>query len=160
MPTLHLVTPPMTGATAIQRALASAGLLTAEGVDDEYGPNTAHACELAKFRLGYPKPEIPPGHETADATLLAYLRGKKKLPPDYLERRKARIGAKKDSFDAPSADEQGEAARRAEVVSEFRGLIAHEPQVHYAQNRPIPTATKRRTLPPGGIVTDCSGSIV
>jgi len=158
MATLHLANPYMKGATALQKALVSAGLLPPEAVDDEYGPQTAGAVEVAKNRLGYPTAEIHHGHETADANLLAYLRGKKKLPPDYLERRKARLGT--DDTGTSSFGERHEQARRAEVVAEFRWLIAHEPQINYERLRPVPLGVPRRTIPAGGITTDCSGAVI
>ena len=95
----------------------------------------------------------------ADADLLAYLRGKKKLPPDYVERRRKRLGLDDDDLSTPTKGEAGEQAARAAAVAEFRWLIAHEPQVHYKRSRPIPVALARRTIPPGGIVTDCSGAV-
>lgn len=45
---------------------------------------------------------------------------------------------------------------RDRFIAELRWGVAHEPQIYYAQNRPIPTHLPDHTLP---LTTDCSGFI-
>lgn len=162
MRTLQLANPLMRGndVKKLQRALAAAGLLGKEDVDGVYGPATARACELAKWRLGYPARGIHRGRETAGETLLALLQGKKRLPVAYRARRRVRLAAaarkaaKATTSRAVLASrrETVDRERRDRVAALARWAVAHEPDVHYAQQRPMELPPVKR-LPWS---TDCS----
>lgn len=147
MRTLQLTNPPMRGALPFQKALREAKLYGGK-LDDLYGPATAESCRLAKYRLGYPMSAIHPGHEIAGDVLLGYLTGHRPLPLAYRARRKLRLH--------PVTAED---VKRNATVNAFRWLIAHEPQVHYQQWRPIPLWIPPLTMPTAGITTDCSGAV-
>lgn len=66
------------------------GTFYTQKVDSIFGPYTANACKTAKFWLGYGKNDITP---TANATLIAYLNGSKKLPVLNRYRRDQRLKA-------------------------------------------------------------------
>lgn len=136
--TLHLANPLLTGpdVKALQTLLAPYKPGPADG---QYGPHTAAAVARAKWELGYPQTRCD---EVADATLVAYLEGTP-VPAGFATRQKTR---------------RQEAAKsrtlRQRIVANAQWGIAHEPQIHYEQLRPIDGLTKRRKLP---LHTDCSG---
>lgn len=110
-------------------------------IDGEAGPLFVRAVRQAKFWCGYRKERINGifGH-----TLEHYLEGGK-LPADKAARRRMR--RHKAAHDGI----------RARIVHEANWGIHHEPEIHYAQTRPIPYEQwGRHHLP---IHTDCSGSI-
>lgn len=147
MKTLHLAGPPyQEGAERLQKALHAAKLFGGK-IDNLYGPSTAHAAYVAKWRFGYPNSALHKNHEYAGATLMAYLTGKKALPLSYRIRRNLRLH--------PTTKEQ---QIRAQVVKAYQYLIDREPQIYYAQTRPIPFPAPF-TLPGGSLTTDCSGSV-
>jgi hypothetical protein len=63
-------------------------------IDGEFGEDVARGCYRAQYWLGYAKP-----NHQAGTPLVAYLTGKRTLPPAYRERRAARI--KKAADEAP-----------------------------------------------------------
>jgi hypothetical protein len=145
----------------LQRALLAAGLLPKRKgtVDGVYGPQTAAACEKAKYRLGYPTRKIHPGHEIAGDELMSYLTGKKRLPAAYRARRAIRLDGNRGAAKAtthpaviPTKRETIEQGRRDTIVKLARWGVAHEQAIHYAQRRPM-------KLPAVGTTpwtTDCS----
>lgn len=153
--TLHLANPWMQGpdVLALQTALAAAKLYKGE-LDSKYGASTAHSCEVAKYRLGYPRSGIHPHYETAGPLLLAYLRGHKKLPPSYILRRRTRLGQPaKTPVDTPTKAETKDQAMRAATVGYWHYLIVHTADVHYGEVRPMREMDKLELLP---ITEDCS----
>lgn len=157
--TLHLANPWMSGpdVLALQTALAAAKLYKGE-LDGKYGASTAHSCEVAKWRLGYPKSGIHPHYETAGPLLLAYLRGHKRLPAAYILRRRTRLGKPaKTPVDAPTKAETKEQAMRAAAVDYWHAfLLPHERDVHYGEVRPMRAMDKLELLP---ITEDCSTAV-
>jgi peptidoglycan hydrolase-like protein with peptidoglycan-binding domain len=137
--TLHLTNPLMTGpdVEALQTLLAPYNPGT---VDGEYGPATSGAVRRAKLALGYPPQQV---NGAAGELLVSYLDGSKKLPPDFAARRAAR---KHDAAKALTI--------RKHIVANARWGIAHEPDVHYEQLRPMEGLREARKLP---LHTDCSG---
>lgn len=136
--TLHLTNPLLTGpdVEALQTLLAP---YHPGAVDGEYGPATAAAVKRAKWALGYPDARC---NGSAGRRLVAYLQGLP-LPPDLDARRRAR---------------QHDAAKsltvREQIVANANWGIAHEPEIHYLQSRPIDALDEARRLP---LHTDCSG---
>lgn len=129
--TLHLSNPPMKGldVAALQKALAAAKLYNGEvdaTKDAQYTASVAHACEVAKFRLGYSKSQIHPHHETADAKLTALLQGHAKLSPAQKLRRRARLNI-------PSKEQAG----RAATVAYWHWMIANAARIAYNEHRPM-----------------------
>lgn len=142
--TLHLSNPPMKGpdVLALQTALKAAKLY-AGALDSLYGASTAHSCEVAKFRLGYASSQIHPHHETAGATLTAYLQGHKALPLAYKIRRRARLNV-------PSKEQ---AARAASVAYWHTFLIPKAGEIDYSEIRPMEYMYDLEHLP---VREDCS----
>ncbi len=136
--TLHLTNPFLTGrdVKALQELLAPYKPGRADG---QYGPHTAAAVARAKWALGYPQRHCD---EVADAQLVAYLEGAP-VPPGFTARQQAR---------------RAEAAKtltlRRRIVANAEWGIAHEPEIHYEQLRPIDGLKAPRKLP---LHTDCSG---
>lgn len=122
----------------LQIVLRSAGLYKGP-VDGVFGAGTGDACKQAKWRLGYPRSAVS---RTGGQILLDYLTGKKRLPLAYVVRRKARgFGLSREE------------KLRAGIVRWARQGVKDEPQIHYAQVRPIPSSWR---LP---MLTDCSGFV-
>lgn len=145
--TLHLANPSMKGpdVLALQTALKTDGFYKG-ALDSRYGQSTAHACELAKKALGYPKGRIHPHHETADPLLLAYLQGHKRLPATYRLRRPSRQKAVTKVQ-----------AMRAAVVSYWNSfLLPKNAEIHYAESRPMDGINDLERLPSR---QDCSGTV-
>jgi len=136
--TLHLTNPLLTGpdVKALQKALAPYKPGPADG---EYGPLTGAAVHRAKWTLGYPQSQC---NEVADAKFVGYLDGTP-VPASFVARQKAR---KKEAA--------GSLTVRKKIVANAQWGIAHEPQIHYEQSRPIDGIHRRRKLP---LNTDCSG---
>lgn len=153
MKTLHLTNPPQKGARALQHALIVAGLLPQKAADDEYGPQTAHAVEVAKWRLGYRETAIHKGHEFAGQQLLNFLTGTKPLPDDYAKRRALRLAPGDRAKSTQTKKEAAAAAIRAKIVAYCRWGIQHEPSIHYAQQRPMDRMNDLKHLP---VYDDCS----
>jgi cell wall-associated NlpC family hydrolase len=136
--TLHLANPLLRGpdVKALQQLLAPYKPGPADG---QYGQHTAAAVARAKWALGYPKPRCD---EVADAKLVAYLEGTP-VPAGFAARQQAR---------------RAEAAQtltlRQKIVANAQWGIAHEPQIHYEQLRPMDGLKTPRKLP---LHTDCSG---
>jgi hypothetical protein len=108
-------------------------------IDGVFGVGTADACKRAKYRLGYP---IKAVERTGGQTLLDYLNGSKPLPLAYRLRRHARgYGISRED------------RLRQKIVAAARRGVADEPQIHYAQIRPMPASWY---LP---MTTDCSGFV-
>lgn len=156
--TLHLSNPPMKGpdVLALQTALAAAKLYAGEldtaehlptGHVRYHGPGyngaVAHACEVAKFRLGYAKSQIHPHHETADPTLTALLQGHAKLSAAQKLRRRKRLNL-------PSAEQ---AKRAASVAYWTSFLIPNANRLGYAETRPMVDMNDLEAL---DIDEDCS----
>jgi putative peptidoglycan binding protein len=133
---LHLAHPPQTGpdVEALQQLLAPYDPGPVDGV---YGPLTAAAVERAKWALGYPDVQCD---RSAAPRLVDYLEGAP-LPPAYSARAKER---------------RGPPTLREAIVGNARWGIAHEPQIHYAELRPIDALREPRRLP---LTTDCSGFV-
>ncbi len=136
--TLDLANPFLAGpdVAALQRLLAP---YRPGPVDGEYGPLTAAAVERAKWALGYPPRRCD---SSADPRFVARLEGAR-LPARFLERQEAR---QEQEAQAP--------ALRGRIVANAQWGIAHEPQIHYEQLRPIDGLHEPRKLP---LHTDCSG---
>jgi cell wall-associated NlpC family hydrolase len=143
--TLGLATPFMQGhdVRAAQHLLAhnSYGNFHPGEADGQYGPLTANATERAKVALGFPAKACD---HLFDATLEGYLQGNP-LPPDFATRRKAHERAKAAAAEV-----------RTRIVANGRWGAAHEPQIHYAQTRPIDGRGHPHKLP---LTTDCSGFV-
>lgn len=142
--TLHLANPSMKGpdVLALQTALHAAGLYKG-ALDSRYGASTAHSCEVAKFRLGYPKSQIHPHHETADPSLTALLQGHAKLTAAQKLRRRARLNV-------PTKEQ----ARRAATVAYWNSLLLTKAaEIHYGEVRPMRAMNALEELP---ITEDCS----
>ncbi len=137
---LQLADPLQTGpdVEALQRLLAP---YDPGPVDGRYGPLTAAAVERAKWELGYPEVQC---NRSAAPRLVQYLQGAP-LPPAYAARAEARQQARRQAH-----------ALRAAVVANARWAIAHEPEIHYAELRPIDALREPRRLP---LTTDCSGLV-
>jgi hypothetical protein len=122
--TLHLTNPLARGpdVSKAQGLLASHGYLPKSGVDGVFGPQTADACERAKYALGYPQELVVP---TCGAVLIGYLSGGP-MPADYLKRAAER-----------KADQHTAAAIRSRIVDYCKWGIKNEPAIHYAQTRPM-----------------------
>lgn len=118
MKTLQLTNPYQRGRAVerVQRLLVRAGYRIR--VDGEAGPATFEAVEDAKRRLGYRKKgwAIRP---TAGDRFVAALEGAE-LPLVRSSKRKATL--------------------REKIVAYCRWSIEHEPQIHYAQERPMDLA--------------------
>lgn len=161
--TLHLTTPPMHGpdVVALQRALKAAGIYRGR-LDGEYSAATAHACEIAKTRLGYPKALIHHDHEYAGATLLAYLAGKKRLPKAYTLLRRQRLGlltkptTKTPPVTTSTKAEAAASAARAAIVAYWRWAIANADRIGYAETRPMRQMDALKQLPQ---TNDCSTEV-
>lgn len=108
-------------------------------IDGIFGAGTGDACKTAKKHLGYP---LAACVETGGQTLLDYLNGTKPLPVAYKLRRRAR------GYGVTVEERQ-----RAAIVKWARWGIDHEPEIRYAQIRPIPHTAQ---LP---LTTDCSGFV-
>lgn len=121
---------------ALQRLLAPYG---PGPLDGEYGPLTAAAVARAKWALGYPR--VWCVGAAATPRFVAYLGGAV-LPPAYAARGEVR--------------RRGTATLRARIVLNARWGIANEPQIHYAELRPIDGLHEPRRLP---LTTDCSGFV-
>lgn len=134
--TLHLTDPPQTGpdVLALQRLLAPYAPGPADG---RFGPHTAAAVERAKWALGYPSARC---NGSAEPKLVAYLEGTP-VPAAYAARAQARSRS---------------AALRQAIASHAEWGIANEPQIHYAELRPIDALHEPRRLP---LTTDCSGFV-
>lgn len=137
---LHVAHPLQKGpdVEALQRLLAP---FQPGPVDGEYGPLTAAAVKRAKWALGYPDVQC---NGSAAPKLVDYLEGTP-LPPAYAARAKERRRAAGDAL-----------ALREAIVEHARWGIAHEPQIHYAEVRPIDALHEPRRLP---LATDCSGFV-
>lgn len=97
-----------------------------------YDEATADAAKKAKYYLGFPLPEVD---RTCGDTLRGLLQhGPEALPEDYQVRRTARLKAPSVPPVPPAA------ALRADIVGKARWGVAHEPQIHYAQVRPMPAS--------------------
>ncbi|HYV02564.1 MAG TPA: hypothetical protein VEM93_09580 [Actinomycetota bacterium] len=110
-------------------------------IDGKYGTITAHATNSAKWLLGMRKKEL---NNLFGPVLHDYLSGAQGLPLLNKIRRQRRLKA----VQLPAV--------RDAMVSWCRWGIEHEPDIHYAKDRPIPS-------PPAGTVpltTDCSGSTI
>jgi peptidoglycan hydrolase-like protein with peptidoglycan-binding domain len=140
---LHLTNPFMKGddVRQMQQLLESHGF-PCGGIDGEYGPATAEATKRAKFALGYPQPKVDGAF---GPVLLGLLTGTIKTPADYAKRAQAR-----------KAQLTRHGGFRAAIVEHGRWGIAHEPQIHYQQSRPIDGLGHPRKLP---LNTDCSGFV-
>jgi cell wall-associated NlpC family hydrolase len=132
--TLRVTEPLQTGpdVLALQHLLAQYGPGPADG---QFGPLTAAAVKRAKWALGYPKAQC---NGSAAAKFVGYLEGTA-VPAAYATRAKER--------------RQGSGLRQA-IVANAQWGIANEPQIHYAEIRPIPALHQPRQLP---LTTDCSG---
>lgn len=132
MRTLHLTNPLEHGADvlALQRLLNAKGFHVAN--DGVFGPATVTAVLRAKKKLGYHKDEIRP---VAGPRLMKKLHDYQPPAP-------------------PKKPPETAASRmRRAIVAYCHWGIAHEPQIHYAQVRPMPLG-HRHSLP---MRTDCSG---
>ena len=110
-------------------------------IDGQFGRLTAEAVKKAKYALGYLRITALFGPE-----LHSYLTGEKKLPESLQKRRQARL-----------KDAEGHPSIRKDMVKWCKWAIQHEPQIHYAQDRPIPVGLSPGHLP---LTTDCSGSTI
>ena len=140
MKTYYLTNPLQHGSEVkeLQTALKKAKLYNGP-VDGIFGAGTAHACQTAKYRLGYPKRAVKP---SGGQTLLDYLQGTKKLPLAYKARRRARgYGLKK------------QATVRERIVEYAKWGAANKSVIHYAQVRPMDKLNQVKSLP---WWTDCS----
>lgn len=141
---LHLTNPLLTGEDVreAQQLLTSSpfGSFHPGAIDGEYGPATAEATKRAKWALGYPDAQVD---EVFGPVLRAYLKGEEQLPPDF----QARIAARKH------VQQQGLTVRE-KIVEAAKWGIAHEPDVHYQQLRPMDGLHHAFQLP---LHTDCSG---
>lgn len=142
--TLHLSNPPAHGpdVLALQTALQTDGFYKG-ALDSRYGQSTAHACELAKAALGYPKSRIHAHHETADPLLLAFLQGHKRLPVAFRLRRPGRV----------KAATKLQASRAATVAYWNSFLLPKADEIHYSERRPMEDMNALETLP---VSEDCS----
>jgi hypothetical protein len=101
--------------------------------DGIFGAGTAHACETAKYHLGYPRRAI---RSSGGQTLLDYLNGSRHLPAAYRARRHAR------GYGISKAETQREA-----IVKYALWAAHHEREIHYAQVRPMDHLRKIEVLP-------------
>jgi hypothetical protein len=147
MRTLHLANPLEHGPDVrrAQTVLHKHGYLDASDVDGSFGPHSAHASELAKYKLGYPAIAIKP---TFGDQLNGYLTGKLALPKDYQEREHARAGVPYVVFE--------QQALRAKIATIAHWGVANTGQIHYQQRRPIDGINHPYQLP---LYTDCSGFV-
>lgn len=131
---LHLTHPFQTGpdVLALQKLLAPYNPGPADG---QFGPQTAAAVERAKWALGFLKAQC---NGSAAAAFIGYLEGKP-VPPAYAVRAQARKTVP---------------ALRQAILANAEWGIDNEPQIHYAEIRPIPALHTPRQLP---LTTDCSG---
>ncbi len=136
-PLLH-DTPASQGIHELQRALQAAKIYHGP-IDGIFGQGTGQCCKQAKWQLGYPRSAVA---RTGGPTLLSYLTGAKHLPPAFTARRHARGFGLTHNMKVREA-----------IVAYCRWGIEHEPQIHYAQRRPIPLHAPY-ALP---MYTDCSG---
>lgn len=145
--TLHLANPLMHGpdVRAAQQTLHNHGFLAKTDIDGSFGPHTASACTLAKYKLGYPSAAIKP---TYGDQLKGYLTGKLKLPRDYQERERARSGVSYIVFE--------QQALRQKIKSIALWGVANTAAIHYEQKRPIDGINHPYELP---LYTDCSGFV-
>lgn len=119
MKTLLVTSPHMHGPDVkqMQALLAGVGLLKQKDVDGDFGPVTGSACVAVKKRLGYPLAACQP---TAGDTLVAYLTGKKELPPSYKIRRAQRSGHPDATPGTPTSAEKEAAARAVRALAALR----------------------------------------
>lgn len=145
--TLHLTNPLMHGSDvrAAQTLLHKHNFLAASDIDGSFGPHSAHACEVAKFRLGYAAINIKP---TYGETLNGFLSGKTVLPKEYKGREAARANTSYLEFE--------ELALRHKIVTVAQWGIHNNPSIHYEQSRPIDGTNHPYKLP---LYTDCSGFV-
>lgn len=137
---LQLTHPPQTGPDVV--ALQELLMPYQPGpVDGVFGPLTAAAVKRAKWALGYPDVQC---NGSAAPKLADYLDGAP-LPPAYAARAKERRQGKGH-----------ELVLREAIVANAEWGIAHEPQIHYAELRPIDALREPRRLP---LTTDCSGFV-
>lgn len=137
MKTYHLANPYMRGnpkgdLKPLQRALHAAKLYSGE-IDDVFGAGTGHACKSAWYRLGAPLKSCTPH---GDQDLLNLLRGSTAIPPVWKLRRQAR------GFGLTKAEKQ-----RQLIVAYANWGVGHEPQIHYAQVRPMDQLNHIEPLP-------------
>ena len=141
---LHLANPLMKGAdvAGAQRLLLENpyGKFDCGGTDGEYGPATAAATKQAKFALGYPPTDVD---GVFGPLLRAYLSNAQPLPAEYQNRRAARKHVV-----------AGDALIRQKIVEYAKWGCANEPQIHYAEARPMNGLNAPEHLP---LTTDCSG---
>lgn len=133
---LQLTHPPQTGpdVEALQELLEPYAPGPVDGV---FGPLTAAAVKRAKWALGYPDVQC---NGSAAPKLVDYLEGAP-LPPAYAARAKER---------------RKPATLREAIVANAEWGVAHEPEIHYAEVRPIDGLAEPRRLP---LTTDCSGFV-
>jgi cell wall-associated NlpC family hydrolase len=141
---LHLANPLMKGpdVASAQRLLLENpyGRFDPGAVDGQFGPATAVATKHAKYALGYPAAEV---NEVFGPVLRAYLSNAQPLPADYENRRAAR-----------EHSQQGDALVRQKIVEYAAWGCSNEPQIHYAEVRPMNGLNAPEHLP---LTTDCSG---
>jgi|SRR5579884_1120669 len=132
--TLRLTKPLQTGpdVLALQQLLVQYSPGPADG---QFGPLTAAAVKRAKWAMGYPKGVC---NGSAAPKFVAYLEGTA-LPAAYSTRAQER---------------KTKPSLRQAVVANAQWGIANEPQIHYAETRPIDALHQPRRLP---LTTDCSG---
>jgi hypothetical protein len=109
-------------------------------IDGQYGPATAAATKHAKFALGYPLPQVD---GVFGPIIRAYLSKAEPLPVDYMNRRAVREHIV-----------TGDALIRSKIVEYAKWGCANEPQIHYAEVRPMNGLNAPEHLP---LTTDCSG---
>lgn len=126
----------------LQERLKAAGIYHG-AIDGIFGEGTGKACQVAKYRLGYPSRAV---EETGGQRLLDFLRGAKPLPPTYKLRRRQR----------GYADQSAEDALRQRIVDNAKWGVANTAAIHYQQSRPIDGHRRLRKLP---LYTDCSGFV-
>jgi len=147
MRTLHLTNPLERGADVktAQTRLHNHGFLAAEDVDGVFGPHSALACEVAKYRLGYASADIKP---TYGDLLDSLLKGTTKPSKEMVKRANARKGISFQKFE--------EQALRARIVTIAHWGISNTHAIHYQQRRPIDGINHPYQLP---LYTDCSGFV-
>lgn len=108
-------------------------------IDGIFSAASGDACKRAKYHLGYPASAC---QRTGGQQLFDFLTGAEHLPQTYTLRRRARgFGFTREEV------------LRGKIVAWAQKGVADEPQIHYAQLRPMPSTWR---LP---MFTDCSGFV-